>query len=285
MLKILKRRPIGMDGYLVNFTPWRAPSPDLFRSLQYMKLCVRLELVPEDLRTPTFASGFLGLIGAVEDVGMFSSPDLPGYFLRGLVRLDMLRPFFGRRLARDETAPLDLEERGPWMSLPNGSYRRVNAFTLQLDPPRRNPHHSEERRSSPASSGGRSLLQGALLPPPALPIRSRRDALRSDASTAHHSPRSQARSARDSAPDVARFLNVAGKRFMTPAPSRHGKEPKPQGLSPPAPASPDSAWSSTASVPPGFLRGEGSLIPSGLSPNDLGQEAVRAIAVCTRSMG
>ncbi|CAN0847293.1 hypothetical protein LINGRAHAP2_LOCUS4903 [Linum grandiflorum] len=103
MQKILKKRLIAMDGYLVSVNPWRAPSPDLFRSLQYMKLWVRLEFVPENLKTPTFASSFFGLIGAVQDVGMFSSLELPGYFLRGFVRLDMLRPFFGRRRARDKT--------------------------------------------------------------------------------------------------------------------------------------------------------------------------------------
>ncbi|CAN0920695.1 hypothetical protein LINGRAHAP2_LOCUS32188 [Linum grandiflorum] len=136
-----------------------------------MKLWVRLELVPDDVRITKFASGFLGLIGAVEAVGMFSLPDLPGYFLRGFVRLDLLRPFYSRRIARDDNgsevwvrlcyeglppvcfhcgrlghnhgrcptidASLNLEERGPWMSLPTGVYRRVNEFTLQLEPSRR----------------------------------------------------------------------------------------------------------------------------------------------------
>ncbi|CAN0838820.1 hypothetical protein LINGRAHAP2_LOCUS2353 [Linum grandiflorum] len=102
MQKFLKRRPIVMDGYLVSICTWKAPSPDLFRSVQYMKLWVRLEFVPDDLRTPTFASGFLGLIGEVLDAGMFSSPEQSGYFLRGFVRLDVLRPFYGRRKARDE---------------------------------------------------------------------------------------------------------------------------------------------------------------------------------------
>ncbi|CAN0855646.1 hypothetical protein LINGRAHAP2_LOCUS6284 [Linum grandiflorum] len=90
MQRFLKRRPIVMDGYLVSIGPWKAPSPDLFRSLQFMKLWVRLEFVPDDFRTPTFASGLLGLIGEVIDAGMFSSPEKSGYFLRGFVRLDVL---------------------------------------------------------------------------------------------------------------------------------------------------------------------------------------------------
>ncbi|CAN0884723.1 Mitochondrial carrier protein MTM1 [Linum grandiflorum] len=102
MQRFLKKRPIFMDDYLVNVCSWKAPSPDLLCSLQFMKLWVRLEFVPDDLRTPAFASGFLGLIGEVTDVGMFSSPAYPGYFLRGFVRMDLLRPFFGRRPAQDE---------------------------------------------------------------------------------------------------------------------------------------------------------------------------------------
>ncbi|CAN0918256.1 hypothetical protein LINGRAHAP2_LOCUS30772 [Linum grandiflorum] len=199
-----------------------------------MKLWVRLELVPDEVRTTKFASGFLGLIGAVEAVGMLSSPDLPGYFLRGFVHLDLLRPFFGRRIARDENgsefwvclcyegllpvcfrcgrlghnhgccstpdAPLNLEKRGPWMSLPTGVYRRVNEFTLQLEPSRRLPHSSEDHRYP--------MVGDAHLPPPAPSARSGRDALRSDASTGHRRPRSTSQGADGSL--------ASGKRPMVP---------------------------------------------------------------------
>ncbi|CAN0861848.1 hypothetical protein LINGRAHAP2_LOCUS8320 [Linum grandiflorum] len=33
MQQVLKRRLLAMDGYLASVSPWRAPSPDLFRSL------------------------------------------------------------------------------------------------------------------------------------------------------------------------------------------------------------------------------------------------------------
>ncbi|CAN0879269.1 hypothetical protein LINGRAHAP2_LOCUS12939 [Linum grandiflorum] len=281
MQRVLKRRPIAMDGYFVNVSPWRAPSPDLFRSLQYMKLWVHLELVLDELRSTKFASGFLGLIGAVQEVGMFSSPDLPGYFLRGFVRLDLLRPFFGRRLARDEKgneywvrlcyeglppvcfrcgrlghnhgrcltpdAPLDLEERGPWMSLPAGVYRRVNGFTLQLEPSRRVNHSAGDRRSLLAPTrDGSPAISGALLPTPRATPRSGDDRFRSDASSRHWRP---------PPPALCDGGSVAvGKRpLLNPGLARPSKCPLPSPSAQlPTPASPESVGSSSATLPPGF---------------------------------
>ncbi|CAN0898828.1 hypothetical protein LINGRAHAP2_LOCUS19927 [Linum grandiflorum] len=154
-----------MDGYLVNVCPWKAPSPDLFRGLQSINLWVRLERVRGDFRTLILATGLLGTVSEVIDVGMFSSLAKPGYFLRGFVRLDLTRPFIGRRLVRpysgvefgvclcyeglppvcfrcgymghthgrcsEPSLSLDPDERGSWMSLPTGSYRRVDEFTFQ----------------------------------------------------------------------------------------------------------------------------------------------------------
>ncbi|CAN0911762.1 hypothetical protein LINGRAHAP2_LOCUS27037 [Linum grandiflorum] len=242
-----------------------------------MKLWVRLEFVPDEIRSTRFASGFLGLIGAVQDVGMFSSPDLPGYFLRGFVRLDLLRPFFGRRIARDEhdnefwvrlcyeglppvcfrcgrlghnhgrcptpDVPLNLEDRGPWMSLPAGVYRRVNEFTLQLEPSRRSSQQSADLHLLPPPARPRPAAAAASsLPPPMPPSRSGRDGLRSDASTGHRRPHPSAAGARS-----------AGKRPQLASESAR----PPPGLPPSiAPASPESVGSSSASLPPGFHCGE-----------------------------
>ncbi|CAN0906483.1 hypothetical protein LINGRAHAP2_LOCUS24286 [Linum grandiflorum] len=93
MQKVLKRRPLSMDGYLIHVSPWKAPSPDLFRSLQHMKLWIRLERFPNDFRTLSFTSGLLGTIGEVMDAGMFYSLDETRYFLCGFFYIDVLRPF------------------------------------------------------------------------------------------------------------------------------------------------------------------------------------------------
>ncbi|CAN0876663.1 hypothetical protein LINGRAHAP2_LOCUS11436 [Linum grandiflorum] len=134
--------------------------------------------------------------------------------------IDLLCSFFGRRIARDENgsefwvrlcyeglppvcfrcgrlghnhdrcptpdAPLNLDECGPWISLPAGVYRRVNEFALQLETSRRSNYPSEDRHSLQAPARARSIAVGAaLLPLPPPPAHSGRYALRSDATTGH----------------------------------------------------------------------------------------------------
>ncbi|CAN0858319.1 hypothetical protein LINGRAHAP2_LOCUS7194 [Linum grandiflorum] len=247
-----------------------------------MKLWVRLEFVPEDLRTSAFAYGILDLIGEVVDVGVFSSPDL-----RGFVRLDVLRPFFGRRKACDEKnnefwvrlryeglppicfrcgrmghnhgrcpdllTPLDYELRGPWISLPTGSYRRVNPFTLQPDGPAQRPRDGFDmprpsqllEESLPVSRPVVARHSGALLPLPESSKRSARVIPRSQA------PIGQASGSRmESLADSRRLVHS-----IRPRPDKRpmGEDAR-QYRPPPArsPASLGSVGSSTAAVPPGF---------------------------------
>ncbi|CAN0897555.1 hypothetical protein LINGRAHAP2_LOCUS19203 [Linum grandiflorum] len=250
-----------------------------------MKLWVRLEFVPEELRTPAFASGILGLIGEVVDVGVFSSPDLPGYFLRGFVRLDVLRPFFGRRKACDEetnrefwvrlryeglppicfrcgrmghnngrcsdlVTPLDHEQRGPWISLPTGSYRRVNPFTLQPDGPAHRPRDGfAVARSSQLLEDGMPVSRLVATRPTGVPLRL---------------PESSTRSAREAlraqtlVGEASSSRLVSARRPVLPNRPRPDKRPMVEDASPRclpqahSPASLGSVGSSTAARPPGF---------------------------------
>ncbi|CAN0917274.1 hypothetical protein LINGRAHAP2_LOCUS30191, partial [Linum grandiflorum] len=121
MQRLLKRRPIVMDGFLVSISPWKAPSPDLFRSLRFMKLWVQLEFVLE---------------GSADDGFCFWFPRIDrGGLPPVCFRCGLMGHHHGR--CSDLTVPLDLESRGPWISLPTGSYRRVNAYTLQPEPDHR----------------------------------------------------------------------------------------------------------------------------------------------------
>ncbi|CAN0911763.1 hypothetical protein LINGRAHAP2_LOCUS27037 [Linum grandiflorum] len=139
--------------------------------------------------------------------------------------------------------PLNLEDRGPWMSLPAGVYRRVNEFTLQLEPSRRSSQQSADLHLLPPPARPRPAAAAASsLPPPMPPSRSGRDGLRSDASTGHRRPHPSAAGARS-----------AGKRPQLASESAR----PPPGLPPSiAPASPESVGSSSASLPPGFHCGE-----------------------------
>ncbi|CAN0840813.1 hypothetical protein LINGRAHAP2_LOCUS2935 [Linum grandiflorum] len=258
-----------------------------------MKLWVRLEFVPDDLRTPTFASSFLGLIGEVLDAGMFSSPEQSGYFLRGFVRLDVLRPFYGRRKARDENdaefwvrlqyegipplcfrcgrmghnhgrcpdapTPLNLEDRGPWISLPTGVYRRVNAFTFQPDDlPRQRLRDgiSQHRSLNLLDTSADSRRSAPLRQPPSnspLP----RPVTRSDASLGLV-PRTRLNRESSSRREVMRPSTSSGKRpLMLPEVPPRRKDARD------SPSSPDSVGSSSAFLPPGFGVGETSRPPTG----------------------
>ncbi|CAN1170509.1 hypothetical protein LINPERHAP2_LOCUS29040 [Linum perenne] len=76
--------------------PWQTPSTAVFDSLRLVPFWVRLDDVPFEFRTPSFIFGFLSLIGHVSDAGLFDSRHEVGVFLRGLVRVDVVKPIEGR---------------------------------------------------------------------------------------------------------------------------------------------------------------------------------------------
>ncbi|CAN0928164.1 hypothetical protein LINGRAHAP2_LOCUS36306 [Linum grandiflorum] len=156
-------------------------------------------------------------------------------------------------------ALLDLEARGPWISLPTGSYRRVNPFTLQPDGPSSRPREDQGGRSAP-SSGFNPRPSFNPAPLLALPPASRpRAPTRSEASVGMPLPMGAARPNRHPMAGQTSGMNLValGKRAASPTPSdprRKSSHHRP-ALPPSPPASPDSVGSSTAPLPPGFHGG------------------------------
>ncbi|CAN0858317.1 hypothetical protein LINGRAHAP2_LOCUS7194 [Linum grandiflorum] len=153
----------------------------------------------------------------------------------------------------DLLTPLDYELRGPWISLPTGSYRRVNPFTLQPDGPAQRPRDGFDmprpsqllEESLPVSRPVVARHSGALLPLPESSKRSARVIPRSQA------PIGQASGSRmESLADSRRLVHS-----IRPRPDKRpmGEDAR-QYRPPPArsPASLGSVGSSTAAVPPGF---------------------------------
>ncbi|CAN0890541.1 hypothetical protein LINGRAHAP2_LOCUS16498 [Linum grandiflorum] len=195
--------------------------------------------------------------------------------------MDLLRPFFGRRRAEDEhgnefwvrlcyeglppvcykcgrmghnhgrcpdsVRPLNLEERGPWMSLPTSLYRRVNAFTFQPDGPSHRPREgSDLRRPVPLVEPRLDLQRSAALRQMDPPLRVAGVPYRSDASSGPP-PRSRLVDGSSSHREAARAVVAAGKR-----PLETSVIPTQRRDRLVRPASPDSVGSSTAASPPGF---------------------------------
>ncbi|CAN1152092.1 hypothetical protein LINPERHAP2_LOCUS18527 [Linum perenne] len=139
-----------------------------------MNLWIKLAGVPIDCQSITFDRRMLGSIGEVVDVGIFELRNDEGLFIKGLVKMDLLSSFLGRRLAkiRDGRSfwiffqyeripsicfrcgllghnqarcpathlPFNPESRGPWMIIPRVG-RRLNPNSM-LPNRQRHPNRS-----------------------------------------------------------------------------------------------------------------------------------------------
>ncbi|CAN1170842.1 hypothetical protein LINPERPRIM_LOCUS7648, partial [Linum perenne] len=128
-----------------------------------MNIWVKLVGVPIDCQSINFGRRMLGSIGEVKDVGLFELRNDEGVFIKGLVNIDLLSSFLGRRLAKIREGrsfwiyfqyeripsicfrcgllghnqawcpsphlPTNPESRGPWMIIPRVG-RRLNPNSL-----------------------------------------------------------------------------------------------------------------------------------------------------------
>ncbi|CAN1129488.1 hypothetical protein LINPERHAP2_LOCUS5247 [Linum perenne] len=122
-----------------------------------MPVWIKLTRVPSHCITTWFGRGFLGYFGEVLDISLFGSRGRDAVFIKGLVRIDLLTSFLGRRQACGPDnvlfwvrlhyenisamcyrcgflghslsrcthldIPIDLEVRGSWMSIGRVGFR------------------------------------------------------------------------------------------------------------------------------------------------------------------
>ncbi|CAN1120599.1 hypothetical protein LINPERPRIM_LOCUS837 [Linum perenne] len=100
MDRVVRRRPHSIDGCLVNLLPWKTPSLEVFDELRFATFWVHLEEVPSEFRSLRFGVGLLQPLGQVLHTGLYDSPKENKEFIRGFVRIDVTKPFLGRRKAR-----------------------------------------------------------------------------------------------------------------------------------------------------------------------------------------
>ncbi|CAN1165815.1 hypothetical protein LINPERHAP2_LOCUS26380 [Linum perenne] len=154
---VLERRPWTMNMNVMNMVPFSPPSMEIFNELQFMPVWIKLSRVPSHCITTRFGRGFLRYFGDVLDISLFGSRGRDAVFIKGLVRIDLLASFLGRRQACGPDnvlfwvrlhyenissmcfrcgflghsssrcphldIPFDLEVRGPWMSIGRVGFR------------------------------------------------------------------------------------------------------------------------------------------------------------------
>ncbi|CAN1852369.1 hypothetical protein LINPERHAP1_LOCUS40613 [Linum perenne] len=160
---ILKNQPWGLNSSILHLAEFRTPSTEIFEQLRFMKLWIKLAGVPIDCQSINFGRRMLGAIGEVNDVGLFELRNDEGVFIKGMVKMDLLSSFLGRRLAKINDGrsfwvyfqyeripsicfrcgylghnqarcpathiPTNPESRGPWMIIPRAG-RRLNPNSL-----------------------------------------------------------------------------------------------------------------------------------------------------------
>ncbi|CAN1767215.1 hypothetical protein LINPERHAP1_LOCUS10185 [Linum perenne] len=84
----------------MNMIRFVTPSENLFDQLQFMDIAVKLAGIPIDCRTLAFGRQMLEKIGEVRKVNFFIADTAEGFFIKGLVKLDLLGSRAGRITAR-----------------------------------------------------------------------------------------------------------------------------------------------------------------------------------------
>ncbi|CAN1816453.1 hypothetical protein LINPERHAP1_LOCUS27774 [Linum perenne] len=84
----------------MNMIRFVTPTENLFNQLQFMDIAVKLAGIPIDCRTLAFGNQMLEKIGEVKKINFFIADSAEGFFIKGLVKLDILGSRAGRITAR-----------------------------------------------------------------------------------------------------------------------------------------------------------------------------------------
>ncbi|CAN1147326.1 hypothetical protein LINPERHAP2_LOCUS15815 [Linum perenne] len=99
---VLERHPWVFQSFIVNFTDNMVPSEDLFHSLQFMLIWVKITDIPFAYRTMTLGRKLLSLMGQVEKMGYFDAGSPDGFYVKGRVQMDLLESFLGTTIATND---------------------------------------------------------------------------------------------------------------------------------------------------------------------------------------
>ncbi|CAN1136344.1 hypothetical protein LINPERPRIM_LOCUS21034, partial [Linum perenne] len=161
----VKEGPWYVHRDIFNMVSFSTPSEQIFNQLQFINFWVKLDNVPSHCITERFGNDFLAYYGEVKDVALFGTLGSIAVFIKGLVKIDLLAPFFGRRKAcgddgkefwviqqyeglrsicficgrvahttsrcPDTETPPDWVGRGTWMFAPKDIGFRIEGSTLQ----------------------------------------------------------------------------------------------------------------------------------------------------------
>ncbi|CAN1321116.1 hypothetical protein LINPERPRIM_LOCUS31933 [Linum perenne] len=97
---VLKTQPWSFQLSIMNMIRFVTPSENLFNQLQFMDIAVKLAGIPIDCRTLAFGHQMLEKIGEVKKINLFIADSAEGFFIKGLVKLDILGSRAGRITAR-----------------------------------------------------------------------------------------------------------------------------------------------------------------------------------------
>ncbi|CAN1142332.1 Uncharacterized protein At4g02000 [Linum perenne] len=96
---VLGRQPWVYQSFIINFTDNMVPSDDVFHSLQFMLIWVKITGMPFAYRTTALGRKLLAPMGQVEKMGYFDARTPEGFYVKGKVRMDLYEPFLGTTMA------------------------------------------------------------------------------------------------------------------------------------------------------------------------------------------
>ncbi|CAN1185264.1 hypothetical protein LINPERHAP2_LOCUS37447 [Linum perenne] len=92
---VLDNQPWFFQRSIIHFTANMSPSEDLFHSLQFMSIWVKIIGLPFSYITIAVGRKLLAKLGEVEKVGYYDAGTPEGCYIKGRVRMDLLGSFRG----------------------------------------------------------------------------------------------------------------------------------------------------------------------------------------------
>ncbi|CAN1216126.1 Uncharacterized protein At4g02000 [Linum perenne] len=96
---VLEKQPWVFQCFIINFSANMIPSEDLFHSLQFMWIWVKITGLPFVYRTTALGRKLLAPMGQVERMGYFDARTPEGLYIKGRVRMNLLDSFLGTTMA------------------------------------------------------------------------------------------------------------------------------------------------------------------------------------------